>query len=168
MKYDIPSLQTQNVAITMYCCVVVKPLTYLSVVTSDSSLIRKTPELTRGPVRSNLLRKAKKKSLRMSIVIVLAFIICWTPYYVIFISVTFFKWEEIEPKTMLWFFFIGMTNTMLNPMIYGAFQLCKVHRPRLVEEPCVKRMLMSCYVKLQVAVHMLRCIFISEVDVVVF
>ncbi|XP_041373792.1 gonadotropin-releasing hormone receptor-like isoform X2 [Gigantopelta aegis] len=110
---------------------------------TDSSLIRKTPELTRGPVRSNLLRKAKKKSLRMSIVIVLAFIICWTPYYVIFISVTFFKWEEIEPKTMLWFFFIGMTNTMLNPMIYGAFQLCKVHRPsnssRLFRETAMKR-----------------------------
>ncbi|XP_071110295.1 gonadotropin-releasing hormone receptor-like isoform X1 [Haliotis cracherodii] len=83
-------------------------------------------EFSRGPVRSNLLRKAKRKSLRMSIVIVLAFVVCWSPYYVLFICSTFF-WEEFNPRTNLWLFFIGMTNSLLNPMIYGAFQLCKVN-----------------------------------------
>ncbi|XP_050400704.1 gonadotropin-releasing hormone receptor isoform X2 [Patella vulgata] len=84
--------------------------------------------------RSNLLRKAKRKSLRMSIVIVLVFIICWTPYYVIFICLTFSDREEIHPEIytfLMCFFFVGMSNAMLNPLIYGAFQICKVHTPRL-------------------------------------
>ncbi|PVD19374.1 hypothetical protein C0Q70_19862 [Pomacea canaliculata] len=84
----------------------------------------------RGPVRSNLLRRAKRKSLRMSVVIVLAFIICWSPYYIIFICITFLDWQEIDPRTLLWFSFIGLSSSMLNPIIYGAFQLCKVHKPR--------------------------------------
>ncbi|XP_063592208.1 gonadotropin-releasing hormone receptor-like [Penaeus indicus] len=32
--------------------------------------------------RRRLLRKAKMRALRISVVIVLAFIICWTPYYI--------------------------------------------------------------------------------------
>ncbi|KAK7489277.1 hypothetical protein BaRGS_00019529, partial [Batillaria attramentaria] len=85
---------------------------------------------SRGPVRSNLLRRAKRKSLRLSVVIVLAFILCWSPYYIIFICITFLGWKEIEPRTHLWFSVIGLSNYMLNPMIYGAFQLCKVHKHR--------------------------------------
>ncbi|KAL8562699.1 hypothetical protein ACOMHN_011270 [Nucella lapillus] len=85
----------------------------------------------RGPVRSNLLRRAKRKSLRMSVFIVLAFIVCWSPYYIIFtVCLTFLDWKEIDPKTLLWFSFIGLSNSMLNPIIYGAFQVCKVHKHR--------------------------------------
>ncbi|XP_076444164.1 gonadotropin-releasing hormone receptor-like [Babylonia areolata] len=85
----------------------------------------------RGPVRSNLLRRAKRKSLRMSVFIVLAFIVCWSPYYIIFtVCLTFLDWKEIDPKTLLWFSFIGLSNSMLNPIIYGAFQLCKILEER--------------------------------------
>ncbi|KAK3799049.1 hypothetical protein RRG08_051332 [Elysia crispata] len=80
---------------------------------------------SRGPVRSHLLRKAKKKSLRMSFVIVLAFMICWTPYHIIFICTTIFD-MIIDPIIFNYFSFIGLSNSMLNPVIYGAFQLCKV------------------------------------------
>ncbi|GFO13602.1 corazonin receptor [Plakobranchus ocellatus] len=80
---------------------------------------------SRGPVRSHLLRKAKKKSLRMSFVIVLAFMICWTPYHIIFICTTIFD-MIIDPIIFNYLSFIGLSNSMLNPVIYGAFQLCKV------------------------------------------
>ncbi|XP_025077744.1 gonadotropin-releasing hormone receptor-like isoform X2 [Pomacea canaliculata] len=92
----------------------------------------------RGPVRSNLLRRAKRKSLRMSVVIVLAFIICWSPYYIIFICITFLDWQEIDPRTLLWFSFIGLSSSMLNPIIYGAFQLCKVMEKRRMARLLVK------------------------------
>ncbi|XP_064609272.1 gonadotropin-releasing hormone receptor-like [Liolophura sinensis] len=91
-------------------------------------------DMLRGHVRSQLLRKAKKKSLRITFVIVLAFIVCWTPYYVIFIGFTYFNLRKIDPRIFLCFFFVGMSNSMLNPLIYGAFHICKVHNSRLVRE----------------------------------
>lgn len=39
--------------------------------------------------RRRLLRKAKMRALRISVVIVLAFIICWTPYYMMMIIFLF-------------------------------------------------------------------------------
>ena len=86
----------------------------------------------RGQVRSHLFRKAKRKALRMSVVIVAAFIICWSPYYVVFMYFTFLDLREMPRKTMLPLAFIGLSNSLINPMIYGAFQLCKVHSPRSV------------------------------------
>ncbi|CAL1527335.1 unnamed protein product [Lymnaea stagnalis] len=82
-------------------------------------------EPSRGPVRSHLLRKAKRKSLRMSFVIVLASILCWTPYYIIFIFTTFLN-TVIDPQIFNCFAIFGLSNSLLNPIIYGAFQLCKV------------------------------------------
>ena len=87
-----------------------------------------------GQGRNHLLRRAKRKSLRMSFVIVLAFIICWTPYYIIFFCSTFLK-LDLEPSLMNYSSFVmGLANAMINPMIYGAFQLCKVqyYRHRFV------------------------------------
>lgn len=86
----------------------------------------------RGQVRSHLFRKAKRKALRMSIVIVAAFVICWSPYYFVFMYFTFLDLREMPRKTMLPLAFIGLSNSLINPMIYGAFQLCKVHSPRSV------------------------------------
>ncbi|KAK7010069.1 corazonin receptor [Biomphalaria glabrata] len=80
---------------------------------------------SRAPVRSHLLRKAKRKSLRMSFVIVLASIVCWTPYYIIFIFTTFLN-TVIDPQIFNCFAIFGLSNSLLNPIIYGAFQLCKV------------------------------------------
>ncbi|ESP05621.1 hypothetical protein LOTGIDRAFT_103088 [Lottia gigantea] len=118
-------------------------LIFSTIARKSKEFIKKNPtvrttsynDIQRGPVRSNLLRKAKRKSLRMSIVIVVVFVMCWTPYYVIFICLTFLDWEEINPRIyrlVLWLFFLGMSNAVMNPLIYGAFQICKVHTPRSV------------------------------------
>lgn len=44
--------------------------------------------------RQKLLQRAKYKSLRMSVLIILAFIICWTPYYIMMILVIFTNLDE--------------------------------------------------------------------------
>jgi len=87
----------------------------------------------RGQVRNHLFRKAKRKALRMSIFIVAAFITCWTPYYVVFMYSTFRDLDEMPRETYMPLVFIGHSNSLINPMIYGAFQLCKVHKPRSVD-----------------------------------
>jgi len=55
-------------------------------------------------VRSRLFSKAKVKSLCMSAVIVAAFIICWTPYQVVFIVHTFVDMGDVEHRYVLWIF----------------------------------------------------------------
>ncbi|XP_055898530.1 gonadotropin-releasing hormone receptor-like isoform X3 [Biomphalaria glabrata] len=99
-----------------------------SIMTSCSS------DPSRAPVRSHLLRKAKRKSLRMSFVIVLASIVCWTPYYIIFIFTTFLN-TVIDPQIFNCFAIFGLSNSLLNPIIYGAFQLCKfLEKKRLARD----------------------------------
>ena len=81
-------------------------------------------------VRSRLFSKAKVKSLCMTAVIVAAFIVCWTPYQVVFIVHTFADMGQVEHRYVLWIFFFGMANSMVNPLIYGAFHSCRCTRCR--------------------------------------
>ena len=93
----------------------------------------------RGQVRNNLLKKAKRKALRMSVFIVAAFMCCWFPYYVIYTGMAFGYWDKVDSAINTGLLTIGISNSMLNPIIYGAFQLCKVHKPRLVWRAVVSK-----------------------------
>ncbi|XP_014365357.2 gonadotropin-releasing hormone receptor [Papilio machaon] len=74
--------------------------------------------------RTRLIDRAKMKSLRMSIVIVTAFVIWWTPYYIMMIIFTFWNPEKNLGENLLsGIFFFGMSNSLVNPVIYGAFHL---------------------------------------------
>lgn len=93
------------------------------------------------PIRGRLYQRAKVKSLRISALIVAAFIVCWSPYYVLYIVTTFFedRPSEAQVRAMTpeqlddtrrraelmtaagtWIFFFGMANSMVNPLIYSA------------------------------------------------
>ncbi|XP_050563772.1 gonadotropin-releasing hormone receptor [Spodoptera frugiperda] len=79
-----------------------------------------TPDMN----RRRLIDRAKMKSLRMSVVIVAAFLIWWTPYYVMMIIFTFLNPDKDQSEELLsGIFFFGMSNSLVNPVIYGAFHL---------------------------------------------
>lgn len=66
------------------------------------------------------------KTLKMSIVIVMCFIVCWTPYYLLGLWYWFFP-DDIEGKvshslTHILFIF-GLFNACLDPIIYGLFTI---------------------------------------------
>lgn len=66
------------------------------------------------------------RTLKMSIVIVLSFIICWTPYYLLGLWHWFFP-DDLEGKvshslTHILFIF-GLINACLDPVIYGLFTI---------------------------------------------
>eukprot|EP00066_Takifugu_rubripes_P005427 XP_003969466.1 PREDICTED: putative gonadotropin-releasing hormone II receptor [Takifugu rubripes] len=74
----------------------------------------------------NNIPKARMRTLKMSIVIVLCFIICWTPYYLLGLWYWFFP-DDLEGKvshslTHILFIF-GLFNTCLDPVIYGLFTI---------------------------------------------
>ncbi|XP_026325963.1 gonadotropin-releasing hormone receptor [Hyposmocoma kahamanoa] len=85
---------------------------------------RQEKYLTPDMNRRRLIDRAKMKSLRMSVVIVAAFIIWWTPYYIMMIIFTFWNPDKNQSEELLsGIFFFGMSNSLVNPVIYGAFHL---------------------------------------------
>lgn len=66
------------------------------------------------------------RTLKMSIVIVICFIVCWTPYYLLGLWYWFFP-DDLEGKvshslTHILFIF-GLFNACLDPIIYGLFTI---------------------------------------------
>ncbi|CAH0758068.1 unnamed protein product [Diatraea saccharalis] len=87
--------------------------------------VRRQPNyLTPDINRRKLIDRAKMKSLRMSVVIVAAFIVWWTPYYVMMVIFMFLNPDEnLSEELLTGIFFFGMSNSLVNPVIYGAFHL---------------------------------------------
>ncbi|XP_075061298.1 gonadotropin-releasing hormone II receptor-like [Mixophyes fleayi] len=74
----------------------------------------------------NNIPKARMRTLKMSIVIVSSFIICWTPYYLLGLWYWFYP-ETMEEKvsqslTHILFIF-GLVNACLDPITYGLFTI---------------------------------------------
>uniref|UniRef100_A0A8C6TEX4 Type II GnRH receptor n=1 Tax=Neogobius melanostomus TaxID=47308 RepID=A0A8C6TEX4_9GOBI len=74
----------------------------------------------------NNIPKARMRTLQMSIVIVLCFIVCWTPYYLLGLWYWFFP-DDLEGKvshslTHILFIF-GLFNACMDPIIYGLFTI---------------------------------------------
>lgn len=81
--------------------------------------------------RRRLIHRAKTKSLRISIVIVAAFVLWWTPYYTMMIIFTFLNPDKhLSDDLQSGIFFFGMSNSLVNPLIYGAFHLWPRRRRR--------------------------------------
>ncbi|XP_011634909.1 gonadotropin-releasing hormone receptor isoform X1 [Pogonomyrmex barbatus] len=72
--------------------------------------------------RRRLMHRAKMKSLRLSVVIVTVFLIWWTPYYIMMIILLFIN-PNLSEDLKNGIFFFGMSNSLVNPLIYGAFHL---------------------------------------------
>nr|WLG17314.1 gonadotrophin-releasing hormone receptor 1a [Cynoglossus semilaevis] len=72
---------------------------------------------------TDMIPKARMKTLKMTIVIVSSFVICWTPYYLLGI------WYWFQPSIVQYtpeyvhhiLFFFGNLNTCCNPVIYGFY-----------------------------------------------
>ncbi|XP_034237264.1 gonadotropin-releasing hormone receptor-like [Thrips palmi] len=82
--------------------------------------------------RQRSMKRAMKKSRWIAVVIVCAYLVSWLPYYitmlVYFLSPDQEQWYD--SKWMDWIFFFGMGNSVVNPAIYGMFQLWKPKRRR--------------------------------------
>lgn len=72
---------------------------------------------------TDMIPKARMKTLKMTLIIVASFVICWTPYYLLGI------WYWFQPQMLQVipdyvhhvFFVFGNLNTCCDPVIYGFF-----------------------------------------------
>ncbi|XP_035704291.1 gonadotropin-releasing hormone receptor-like [Folsomia candida] len=72
---------------------------------------------------ANLLARAKKRTLRMTFVIVIVFIFCWSPYCVITLWYSFDKEgaKRVDPVVQDALFMMAVANSCLNPIVYGNY-----------------------------------------------
>ncbi|KAM9376069.1 gonadotropin releasing hormone receptor 4 [Pholidichthys leucotaenia] len=86
-----------------------------------SNLLSRDVHLRRS---HNNIPKARMRTLKMSIVIVTSFIICWTPYYLLGLWYWLFpeKMERTVSHSLTHMLFIfGLFNACLDPITYGLF-----------------------------------------------
>ncbi|NXD07998.1 GNRR2 protein, partial [Nothocercus nigrocapillus] len=87
--------------------------------------ISKQLKISKGLIRnkSDHISKARMKTLKMTIVIVATFIICWTPYYLLGL------WYWFQPDMIQRmpeyvnhsFFLFGLLHTCTDPVVYGLY-----------------------------------------------
>ncbi|CAG0921391.1 unnamed protein product [Notodromas monacha] len=76
--------------------------------------------------RYKILKRAKVVSLKMTMLVVLGFLVCWTPYYIVMMVFIFWKpSDEVAYLLSECIFFFGMSNSLVNPLIYGLFHIWK-------------------------------------------
>ncbi|CRK87306.1 CLUMA_CG001108, isoform A [Clunio marinus] len=89
----------------------------------QKSRIKNSDRFRRSSI--NVLGRAKRRTLRMTITIVIVFIVCWTPYYVMVVWF-FMDPEEAKKADILLqksLYLFACTNSCMNPIVYGVFNL---------------------------------------------
>ncbi|GFU94727.1 gonadotropin-releasing hormone II receptor [Trichonephila clavipes] len=93
------------------------------------------PDLTQEPHyrrrlclrRSDIahMERARARTLRMTIIIVLAFFWCWTPYVVMVLWYLFdpVSAEKVDSRVQSSLFMFAVSNSCVNPLVYGSYVL---------------------------------------------
>ncbi|XP_028441503.1 gonadotropin releasing hormone receptor 4 [Perca flavescens] len=92
-------------------------------ISSRNNLLSRDVHLRRS---HNNIPKARMRTLKMSIVIVTSFIVCWTPYYLLGLWYWLFpeKMEETVSHSLTHMLFIfGLFSACLDPITYGLFTI---------------------------------------------
>lgn len=71
------------------------------------------------------IEKARIRTLRMTIIIVLAFVFCWTPYASIVLLFHFYKQkvEDMQKDLKDALFMFAVSNSCVNPLVYGSYTM---------------------------------------------
>ncbi|KAL2719741.1 adipokinetic hormone/corazonin-related peptide receptor variant I-like isoform X1 [Vespula maculifrons] len=109
----------------MYCLpLVVIIYTYTSILLE---ICRRSKESVEDRIRRSSLAffsRARIRTLKMTIIIVAVFFICWTPYQSIcryWIDKT--SARKVDQRIQKGLFFFACTNSCMNPIVYGIFNI---------------------------------------------
>uniref|UniRef100_A0A3Q3AYE2 Type II GnRH receptor n=1 Tax=Kryptolebias marmoratus TaxID=37003 RepID=A0A3Q3AYE2_KRYMA len=113
-----------------FTCLFLLPLVimifcYTRILVEISSRMAQSSNIHLRRSHSNI-PKARMRTLKMSIVIVTSFIVCWTPYYLLGLWYWLFpeKMEETVSHSLTHMLFIfGLFNACLDPITYGLFTI---------------------------------------------
>jgi len=76
-----------------------------------------------GPIRASESRNKSKeqKAARTMAVIVVTFIVCWLPFFTMYVIVPFCGSCTVHPRVNMFITWLGYLNSTLNPIIYTIF-----------------------------------------------
>lgn len=118
--------------------------TNLASTTLPSNTAAVTASTAKSGLKTVLMGKAKRGTLRTTIAIVLAFVTCWTPYAAVFL------WDQLDRGSLRnvmphWLkdvlFIFAVTNSCVNPLVHSrhvfkeALARCKRRCQRQRERP---------------------------------
>ncbi|KAM5172343.1 gonadotropin-releasing hormone II receptor-like [Mantella aurantiaca] len=109
-----------------FCTLFVTPLgvmivCYTRILWEIGKQMKHKNELARS--KNDLISKARLKTLKMTLVIVVSFMVCWTPYYLLGI------WYWFQPEMIHLtpeyihhsLFLFGLLHTCTDPLVYGLY-----------------------------------------------
>ncbi|GAU96425.1 hypothetical protein RvY_07874 [Ramazzottius varieornatus] len=85
---------------------------------------------TTGRYRVSTMKRAKKNALWISLLVIVTFVICWAPYHfamIYFVMISHAHTTDSADiiNTFQHIFFFGMSTSILNPILYGAFHFVR-------------------------------------------
>ncbi|KAJ6668935.1 hypothetical protein lerEdw1_007744 [Lerista edwardsae] len=119
----------QTFIITFFTTCFILPL--LVILVSYGKLMRKLRKVSDTQGRLGCTRKPERQVTQMVVIMILAFLICWSPYAAFSILVTAWPSIELNPRLAAIPAFFSKTATVYNPIIYvfmnKQFQRCLIH-----------------------------------------
>ncbi|XP_075072288.1 opsin-VA-like [Mixophyes fleayi] len=109
-------MNDQTYIITFLTTCFVLPLMLIFV--SYGKVMRKLRKVSDAQSRLGSTRKPEKEVTRMVIIMILAFLICWSPYAAFSILVTAHPTIDLDPRLSAIPAFFAKTASMYNPVIY--------------------------------------------------
>lgn len=69
------------------------------------------------------IQRARTRTLKMTVIIVLTFFFCWTPYVIIDMWYLFdpTSAEALDPRIQTFLFMFAVSNSCVNPLVYGSY-----------------------------------------------
>ncbi|XP_045482662.1 adipokinetic hormone/corazonin-related peptide receptor variant I [Harmonia axyridis] len=126
------SSRTMEISYAAFGMLMMYAFPLVVIISSYAAILMEICRRTRNPTgdsitRSSLpfLSKAKIRTLKMTIIIVCVFFICWTPYYImsIWYWIDHKSAEKVDVRLQKFLFLFACTNSCMNPLVYGAFNL---------------------------------------------
>ncbi|XP_019882946.1 gonadotropin-releasing hormone II receptor isoform X2 [Camponotus floridanus] len=106
-------------------------------------ICRRSQEKNEDKIRrssSGFLSRARIRTLKMTITIIAVFLICWTPYYVM--SVWYWldqpSAQKVDKHIQRVLFFFACTNSSMNPIIYGIFNIRQKNKAKTQSHPLLR------------------------------
>nr|XP_020650665.1 vertebrate ancient opsin-like [Pogona vitticeps] len=114
--------------ITFFTTCFILPL--LVILVSYGKLMRKLRKVSDTQSRLGATRKPERQVTRMVVIMILAFLICWSPYAAFSILVTACPSIDLDPRLAAIPAFFSKTATVYNPVIYvfmnSQFRMCLI------------------------------------------
>ncbi|MEE6485872.1 hypothetical protein FKM82_014436 [Ascaphus truei] len=109
-------IEDHSYIITFFTTCFILPL--LLIFVSYGKLMRKLRKVSDTHGRSGSTRKPEKEVTRMVVIMIVAFLICWSPYATFSILATTCPSVELDPRLAAIPAFFAKTASMYNPVIY--------------------------------------------------